>query len=527
MAAAISSCPSLAISHRRPTLILGQQLPPTGHRCFSNAAVNNSVQRRRHSTHHVASVSTTDRPVPLTTAAGNTDRGSQAAKPSGHSSSDGELAARWREIHGSNNWEGLLDPIDDVLRAELIRYGEFAQATYDSFDYDRFSPYSGSCRYPAETFFHDVGLGGSGYEVSRYLYATCNTLKLPNFGNPKHKSVAADDKLWSESGTFIGYVAVSTDEETARIGRRDIAVAWRGTITRLEWLADLTTNQRPLSDMGIPCPDPSVKVEMGFAELYTGKDAGCRFCRYSAREQALAEVRKLVELYHSKGEEVSVTVTGHSLGSALAILNAFDIAETGANATPDGSNAPVCVFSFAGPRVGNLSFKRRFETELGVRALRVVNVHDRVPTVPGAFFNEKAFPEAVLRAVDGLGVGGGVYTHLGVLLELDHKASPFLKDTIDISCYHNLEAHLHLLDGFRGRGEGFELRGRDPALVNKSADFLRDNHMVPPVWYQAENKGMVRTEDGRWVLLPRHRDIPEHPEDTDHHLQRLGLNASS
>ncbi|CAL4965727.1 unnamed protein product [Urochloa decumbens] len=515
MAAAISSCTSLpTISHRRPTLILGQHQPPTGYRRFSNASVN-SVQRRTR--HVVASVSTTDRPAPVTTA-GDTGRGShsQATKP------PGELAARWREIHGAGNWESLLDPIDDVLRAELIRYGEFAQATYDSFDYDRFSPYSGSCRYPAETFFRDVGLGGAGYEVRRFLYASCNELKFPNFVTPKHKN--ADDKLWSESGTFIGYVAVSTDEETARIGRRDIAVAWRGTITRLEWLADLTTNQRPLTDMGIPCPDPRVKVESGFAELYTGKDSACKFCRYSAREQALAEVRKLVELYHSKGDEVSVTVTGHSLGSALAMLNAFDIAETGANASAS-KKAPVCVFSFAGPRVGNLDFKRRFETELGVRALRVVNVHDRVPTVPGAFFNEKAFPEAVLRAVDGL--GGGVYTHLGALLELDHKASPFLKDTIDISCYHNLEAHLHLLDGFRSRGGVFELRGRDPALVNKSADFLRDDHMVPPVWYQAENKGMVRMEDGRWVLVPRHRDIAEHPEDTDHHLQRLGLNASS
>jgi hypothetical protein len=93
---------------------------------------------------------------------GDTGRGSQADKPSGHS--DGELAARWQEIHGSNNWEGLLDPIDAVLLGELIRYGEFAQATYDSFDYDRFSPYCGSCKYAARTFFHDVGVG---YEVSR------------------------------------------------------------------------------------------------------------------------------------------------------------------------------------------------------------------------------------------------------------------------------------------------------------------------------------------------------------------------
>lgn len=449
------------------------------------------------------------------------ERGSLAEK-SGRS--DGQLTARWREIHGSNNWEGLLDPIDTVLRGELIRYGEFAQACYDAFDYDRFSRYCGSCRYPAQTFFQGVGLDGVGYEVSRYLYAT-SSVKVPNFNNQKHKS--ADSKLWSETATFIGFVAVSTDEETERIGRRDIAVAWRGTVTRLEWVADLTATPKPVSEFGIPCPDPSVKVESGFAELYTGKDVECRWCRYSARQQVLAEVRKLVELYHGRGEEVSVTVTGHSLGSALAMLSAFDIAETGANASSDGKRAPVCVFSYSGPRVGNTKFKDRFEQELGVRALRILNVHDTVPKVPGVFyvFDEKTFPEWALRSIDALGLGA-VYVHLGVELALDHKVSTFLKDTLDPACYHNLEAHLHLLDGYQGRGQGFQLCGRDPALVNKAADFLLDEHMVPPVWRQDENKGMVRTEDGRWVLPPRQREVDDHPEDTDHHLDQLGLTAN-
>jgi hypothetical protein len=83
------------------------------------------------------------------------------------------------------------------------------------------------------------------------------------------------------------------------------------------------------------------------------------------------------------------------------------------------------------------------------------------------------------------------------------------------ACYHNLEAHLHLLDGYQGRGRPFQLCGRDPALVNKAADFLRDEHMVPPEWRQQdENKGMVRAD-------ARQREVH------DHHLQQLELTATN
>jgi hypothetical protein len=50
---------------------------------------------------------------------------------------------------------------------------------------------------------------------------------------------------------------------------------------------------------------------------------------------------------------VSVTIKGHSLGSMLAMLCAFDVMETRANVSPgDGRVALVCVFSFVGPLIG-------------------------------------------------------------------------------------------------------------------------------------------------------------------------------
>ncbi|RLN00252.1 phospholipase A1-Igamma1, chloroplastic-like isoform X2 [Panicum miliaceum] len=270
-----------------------------------------------------------------------------------------ELPARWREIHGRDDWAGLLDPMDPLLRSELIRYGELAQACYDAFDYDPYSRYCGSCKYPRRELFERLGMAGAarGYAVSRYLYATSN-FRFPAFFPPSR----AGAKIWSQSANWIGYVAVSTDEESARLGRRDVSIAWRGTVTRLEWVSDLMDFLRPVAEKGIPCPDPDVKVLAGFADLYTDKDPTCRFCKYSAREQVLTEVRRLVGRYAALGEDVSITVTGHSLGSALAMLSA---------------RVRVLV------RVGNAAFRRRFESELGVKALRVVNVHDNVTRMPG------------------------------------------------------------------------------------------------------------------------------------------------
>ncbi|CAA7388527.1 unnamed protein product [Spirodela intermedia] len=353
-----------------------------------------------------------------------------------------DLAPRWREVAGRDNWVGMLDPFDPLLRAELIRYGEFAQACYDAFDFDPYSRYCGGCKYSRRSFFQSLDMANAGYEVTRYLYATSN-VKLPNFSRRSKRNNA-----WSESANWIGYIAVSDDATTVRLGRRDIVVCWRGTVTQLEFIADLVNFHQPVYAEGIPCPDRSVQVAAGFVNLYTDKNTDCRFSSYSVRDQVLAEVRRQVLRYaEERGEEISISMTGHSLGGALATLSAYDVAEVGLNRVrPAGGNErviPVTVYSFAGPRLGNEPFKERFEEILGLKSLRVVNVHDVVPKVPGLIINENV-PEFMRRAGAAMPWS---YCHVGVKLALDHKRSPFLKDTAEASCFHNLEAYLHLLDG--------------------------------------------------------------------------------
>ncbi|KAL3529916.1 hypothetical protein ACH5RR_009238 [Cinchona calisaya] len=413
----------------------------------------------------------------------------------------------WREIQGCNNWEGLLDPINSHLRQEIIRYGEFAQACYDSFDFDPHSKYCGTCKYLGAHFFEKLYMTDRGYQMSRYIYATSN-INLPNFFQKSKMS-----SIWSQHANWMGYVAVAVDEdEIKRLGRRDILISWRGTVTYLEWIHDLKDILHPAHFRD----DPSIKIESGFFDLYTSKEKTCNYCSFSAREQVLAEINRLIQRY--EGEELSITITGHSLGAALALLSAYDISEMKLNITKNGKkNIPITVFSFAGPRVGNLKFKERCD-ELGVKVLRIVNIHDKVPKVPGIIANEKFKLQKYIEEAVSFPWS---YAHVGVELALDHTHSPFLNPTIDLGCAHNLEAHLHLVDGFHGKERPFRLvTKRDVALVNKNSNFLKKDYGVPPNWRQDENKGMVRSNDGRWVLPERPR-VEAHPADTAHRFEQV------
>lgn len=69
--------------------------------------------------------------------------------------------------------------------------------------------------------------------------------------------------------------------------------------------------------------------------------------------QVQEALSKLLTQY--KEEIGSITVTGHSLGGALASLCAFDIASARINRVgdkPGGALIPVTAFTFEAPRVG-------------------------------------------------------------------------------------------------------------------------------------------------------------------------------
>lgn len=437
------------------------------------------------------------------------------------------LASRWREIQGSNDWEGLLDPLDMDLRMELIRYGEFAQACYDTFDNQPHSKYMGSSLFSKERMFEKVGLPDTGYEITDFLFATTSVDSLILRNEAKD--------AWSRNSNWIGYIAVCTDEKKIKLmGRRDIVLAWRGTATKLEWAANLAGKLTPCS-LDVRTQDGKawnmkVMLEEGFLNLYTTENSQTEYNRDSVRMQILKELKRLIKQYDN--EPLSITITGHSLGGALSILSAYDIAISGVNrhgddvdikhfheptkSTPNSNPGktkgtriiPVTAFTFAGPRVGNNPFAD-IVRELGVKILRVSNVQDMIPKLPSLFFNEEF---TIFNNI--LDKFPFTYSHVGAEIRLDHDLSPHLRDRGNPLNAHNMEAYLHLLTGYHGPWRPWnQVVDRDLALVNKASEFVcPKKSRIPGNWWQpTKNKGLkLNRRTGKWEQEERdYEDLPE------------------
>ena len=92
-----------------------------------------------------------------------------------------------------------------------------------------------------------------------------------------------------------------------------------------------------------------------------------------------SEILSIVQNTLSTKNTSSVTVVGHSLGGALALLDGVFLS------LQLPKNVTVKVMSYGMPRVGNQAFANFVDSQLSGLVTHVNNQEDPIPIVPGMF----------------------------------------------------------------------------------------------------------------------------------------------
>ncbi|MCD1260088.1 lipase family protein [Paenibacillus athensensis] len=176
------------------------------------------------------------------------------------------------------------------------------------------------------------------------------------------------------------------------------AVVFRGTESPMDWLADFEFKLETITEV----PNGG-RTEQGFTNLY--RSVKLVFGDGATPDQPL--LQHLDQLPAGS----RLTVSGHSLGGAIATLHGF---------VAGSKQIPVEVITFASPRVGDADFVAAFQ-RLVPHNTRVFNLPDLVPTVP---------PE----------LAG--YRHVETGVEISSLTFPVKHSIV---CYHTLKTYLYVM----------------------------------------------------------------------------------
>ncbi|GGG88674.1 lipase family protein [Paenibacillus radicis (ex Gao et al. 2016)] len=136
----------------------------------------------------------------------------------------------------------------------------------------------------------------------------------------------------------------------------DIIIAFRGTSSTNDWIADVLASQIKFPYL----PEEDCLTHHGFTEIYS-----------SAREQVVACLGDL-------SPDKNLYITGHSLGAALSTLCAVDVAANTNHTAPQ-------LFTYGSPRVGDPEFATVFTTYVP-NSYRLANLYDIVTYAPPAVY---------------------------------------------------------------------------------------------------------------------------------------------
>lgn len=192
---------------------------------------------------------------------------------------------------------------------------------------------------------------------------------------------------------LIGFITQSTTDPS------QVGVVFRGTIGVFDWFDDFEFWQVDFPDI-----KNGGMVEEGFASLYSS---------LSVVIPGAAGQQSLKDFMVTLGGSRSITVVGHSLGGALAILHAAVIANNDSSLSPE-------LYTFAAPMVGDATFVATFE-QLVPNSYRIYNKPDLVPTLPGEWLG---------------------YEQVNTGIMINSLLYPIKRS---LECYHSLLTYLYVL----------------------------------------------------------------------------------
>ncbi|AJY75408.1 lipase family protein [Paenibacillus beijingensis] len=208
------------------------------------------------------------------------------------------------------------------------------------------------------------------------------TLNLPRGFNLRYIIRALAGVEEPEAEVF-GFVAESQDQ---------IIVVFRGTRTFKDNESDQDLYQVPY-----PFVRNAGKTHRGFTCIYQ-----------STRNELIRELNKL-------STTKKLFVAGHSLGGALAVLTALDIAVNTAFKNP-------FVYTYGSPRVADPDFASRFNQTVK-NSVRIFNIHDIIPTLPA-----QAYPPPFTKK-------GLTYRHVNMKYPLSFQLNSLPVRNHEIVCY--------------------------------------------------------------------------------------------
>jgi len=193
--------------------------------------------------------------------------------------------------------------------------------------------------------------------------------------------------------------------------RKEIKLIFRGSVTIDDWLKDL--NIMGMKQLPNPLYDDNKKNETTFPQRemvgihkgffdyllhHKGKDGKSKF----------EVIHEHLDRFHEEYPDFTLSVTGHSLGAALATLFSYlTVCEYEGKTTV---KTPIKCYVFASPRVGNDSFVQSFqelEIQGKIQFLRVANKRDFITKMP----ERSLFPNADIN----------MFKHAGIELKLYPK----------------------------------------------------------------------------------------------------------